>query len=63
MHPARLQKEGHAWLGALGAAVVAPEGAELTCDSGGLLDYALVSRGLVPAVRLFILPGTTWKPH
>jgi hypothetical protein len=55
-----------AWLERNGAAIVLPEGAEATCRKGRgtLIDYAIMSKNLVPIVkRCQGVDEVPWAPH
>ena len=55
-----------AWLERNGAAVIRPEGVEATCRKGRgtLIDYAIVSKNIVPLVKSCQgVPKVPWAPH
>ena len=61
MEPQELATTG--LLDLLGVDTVTPRGVQSTCYSGRMLDYALVSRPLLPAAQVSIDPSTPWKAH
>ena len=61
MEPQELATTG--LLNLLGVDTVTPRGVQATCYSGKVLDYALVSRALTPAVRVVVDPATPWRAH
>ena len=47
----------------MGIDIVTPRGVQSTCYSGRMLDYAIVSRPLIPAVQISVDLSTPWRAH
>ena len=63
MEPAELM--GTQWAHKIGAQIVWPD-VPFTCSSGEgrVLDYVVVSKGLLPALRrITCSDATPWRPH